>query len=296
MERVVQGKYKVFDGVTPFLTMGAFPVFNTDFNFATTSPAKFDSEDKYLIAVQGGTTWQITKDVSFKGAGAYYYFDNIEGHVSDPFTPVFSTDQGNTDDSRPSFAQNGNTYIALRDIVPDASNNNGTNNQFQYFGLATPFHEVALTAQIDFSQWDPFHISLQGEFVKNVAFDRSSIENNGPPQQLGPVNNLNGGSYAGGDMGYNARLVLGAPVLTKFLDWNVNLTYRYLESDAVVDGFNDSDFGGPLTGTNLKGYMIGGNLALTPRVWTSLQWMSADSISGPTYKNDLIQVDINAKF
>jgi hypothetical protein len=302
----VQGKYKVADGVTPFLTMGAFPVFNTDFNFATTSAAKFDSEDKYLVAVQGGTTWQITKDVSFKAAGAYYYFDNIEGHVSDPFTPQFSSEQGNTDDSRPSFAQNGNTYIALRDIVPTGSvitgtgNEGGTINQFQYYGLATPFHEVALTAQLDFSQWDPFHISLQGEFVKNVAFDRSDIENNGPPQQVGPVNNVlapgDANSFVGGDMGYNVKLVLGSPVLAKFLDWNVNLTYRYIESDAVVDGFTDSDFGGPLTGTNLKGFMVGGNVSLSSRVWTSLEWMSSDSVAGPTYKNDLIQFDINAKF
>jgi hypothetical protein len=297
---VVQGKYKVADGVTPFLTAGGFPIFNTDFNFSSTSAAKFSSEDKYLFAVQGGTNWQITKDVNFKVAGAMYYFENIQGKVSDPFTPVFSSDGGNTDDSRPSFAQNGNTYIALRDIVPDASNDFGLINQFQYYGLATPFHEAALTAQLDFSQFDPFHISLQGEFVKNIAFDRSAIENNGPPQQVGPVNNIqtvgDPSSFRGGDSGYNARLILGAPVLTKLWDWNVNLTYRYVETDAVVDGFTDADFGGPLTGTNLKGYIIGGNLGLTSRVWTSVQWMSADAIAGPTYKNDLIQLDINAKF
>ena len=89
---------------------------------------------------------------------------------------------------------------------------------------------------------------------------------------------------------------MGAPVLEKLWDWNVNLTYRYVESDATVDGFTDADFGGPLTGTNLKGYILGANLGITSRVWTSLQWMSADAIAGPTYKNDLIQVDVNAKF
>jgi hypothetical protein len=296
----VQGRYQVEEGITPFVTAGAFPVYNTDLNFATTSAAKFGSEDKYLFAVQGGTEWKLTHDISLKTAVAMYYFENIQGKVSSPFTPVFSSDSGNTDDSRPSFAQNGNTYIALRDIVPDASNDNGTINQFQYYGLATPFHDLALTAQLDFSQFDPFHISLQGEFVKNLAFDRNAILNNGSPQTPGPVNNLANGtsiaSFNGGDSGYNVRLQLGDPVLEKLWDWNVNLTYRYVESDATVDAFTDADFGGPLVGTNLKGYIIGGNLGLTPRVWTSLQWMSADAIAGPIYKNDLIQVDINAKF
>jgi hypothetical protein len=135
--------------------------------------------------------------------------------------------------------------------------------------------------------------------VKNVAFDRNAIENNGPPQEVGPVNNLSGdgtGVFVGGDSGYNVRLVLGRPILDEFGQWNVNLTYRYVESDAVIDGFTDADFGGPLVGTNLKGYIVAGNFALSPRVWTSLQWMSANAIAGPTYQNDLIQFDINAKF
>jgi hypothetical protein len=91
-------------------------------------------------------------------------------------------------------------------------------------------------------------------------------------------------------------LKLGNATLEKRWDWDFNLSYRYLESDSVVDGFNDADFGTPLTGTNLKGFTIGADLALNPRVWLGIRWMSADSISGPTYKADLIQVDVNGKF
>ena len=57
------------------------------------------------------------------------------------------------------------------------------------------------------------------------------------------------------------------------------------QSDSVVDGFNDSDFGAPLTGTNLKGYTVGGDLALGRRVWLGLHFMSADSIIGPPFKS-----------
>jgi len=300
---VARGKYQVADGVTPFLTAGAFPVYNTDLNFgtgSTTAGQGYHSEDKWLYAAQAGTNWKIDKDFNFKGAVAYYDFNNIEGKVSDTvdqdvFTSVGSGFQGSTDDSRPLFAQHGNTYIALRDVVPGVLPPT-TSPDYQYYGLATPFREVALTGQLDYSRFDPFHLALIGEFVNNTAFDRNAILNNGPAVARGPQNNNNGTSYAGGDTGYNVRLTAGLPSLEKLWDWNVNLTYRYVESDATVDGFTDSDFGGPLAGTNLKGYIIGANLAFSSRVWTSLRWMSADSIAGPTYKNDLIQFDLNAKF
>jgi hypothetical protein len=136
--------------------------------------------------------------------------------------------------------------------------------------------------------------------VKNLAFDRNTILNNGSPNLPGPVNNLTNpsdvSSFTGGDTGWIVKLNLGKVALEQLWDWNVNLSYRYVESDATVDGFTDSDFGGSLAGTNLKGYVLGGNLALSPRVWAGLRWMSADAISGPPYKSDLLQVDLNAKF
>jgi hypothetical protein len=292
---VVQAKYKVYNGVTPFLTAGAFPVFNTDLNFSSTQSEKFSSEDKYLFAAQGGTVWNISKDFSAKGAAAFYYFENIEGKVSQPMDAT-ANETGSTDDSRPAFAQNGNTYIALRDYEDP---NPGTTPELQYYGLATPFHELALTGQLDFSRFDPFHISLVGELVKNLAFDRNAIINNGPSSNPGPQNNTTGAgadSFSGGDTGGIVRLNLGKVALEKFGDWNLGVSYRRVETDATVDGFTDADFGGDLVGTNLKGYTVGGNFALSPHVWTGLRWMSAEAVSGAPYKNDLVQFDINAQF
>ena len=54
------------------------------------------------------------------------------------------------------------------------------------------------------------------------------------------------------------------PALEKFGDWQAAVGYRYVESDAVVDGFTDSDFGGG--GTNVQGFTIGGNVALSTLV------------------------------
>jgi len=291
-----QGRYKVARGVTPFLTLGAYPVFNTDFNFASNQPAKYESEDKYLFAGQVGTDWTINKDFNAKVAGALYYFENIEGHLSDPFTPLTSADQGNTDDSRPAFAQNGNTYFPIRDIVPTAQNDFGTIDQFQYYGLATPFHELDVTGQLNYDHFAPIRVSLIGEVTDNLAWDGAKINgiavnNRGPNTASGAL-----GNYQGGNIGWILTLTVGHAALEKLWDWSVDIGYRYVESDAVVDGFNDSDFGAPLTGTNLKGYTVGGNLALGKRVWLGLHLMSADSIAGPPFKSDVVQFDINGKF
>jgi hypothetical protein len=293
---VAQGRYTVAKGVTPFLTLGGFPVFNTDFNFASNQPAKYESEDKYLFAGQLGTNWTINKDFNAKVAGALYYFYNVKGRLSDPFVPLSSSDASNTDDSRPSFAQNGNTYFPIRDIVPTAQNDFGTIDQFQYYGLATEFHELDFTGQLNYDHFAPFRISLVGEYTQNLAYDYNKINavavnNRGANTPSGLL-----GSFEGGDTAWIVTLRGGHAALEKLWDWSVDAGYRYVESDALVDGFADADFGAPLTGTNLKGYTVGGDLALGSRVWLGLHLMIAQGIAGPPYKNEIVQFDLNGKF
>lgn len=290
----VQARYEVARGVVPFVNAGAFPIFNTDFNFSSNQPKKFKSSDKYLYGGQAGVDWRITKELNAKVAAAYYHFDNVEGQLSDPFTPLTASDQGNTDNTRPSFAQKGNSYFPLRRIVANSQNNFGTTNQFQYFGLATPFHVLDFSGQLDYTHFEPVTISLFGEFVKNVAFDRQfagayAVNNR---SANGAVSGI--GSFAGGDTGWIAGLKVGAAALQKRWDWQLGVNYRYVESDATVDGFTDSDFG--LGGTNLKGYTAFGTLALSPRVSIGARYMSAQEIAGPPFKVDIFQVDLNGKF
>jgi hypothetical protein len=290
----VGGRYKVHEGVTPFIVVGGFPVFNTELNFSSNRPDKFSSEDKWLLAAQIGSSIRFNRDFSAKIAYAYYDFYNIEGKFSSPFVPLTTSDQGNTDDSRPAFAQKGNTYFPIRNIIPTADNNFGTTKQFQYFGLATPFREVDFSGTLDYAHWDPFHLTLFGEFVKNFAFDYNdvnarAINNRGPNTAAGTP-----GAFAGGNNGWIVGLKAGTPAFEKRWDWYVGINYRYVESDATVDGFNDSDFG--LGGTNLKGYSIFGAVALSPHVGFYLRWMSADEIGGPAFRNDTLQFDFNAKF
>ncbi|MBE7156858.1 MAG: putative porin [Rhodospirillales bacterium] len=290
----ISGRYQVSKYATPFATLGAFPIFNTELNFSSNRPSKFSSEDKYLLAVQAGSTFAFGKYFSAKVAGAYYDFENVQGRRSSPFVPLTTSDQGNTDDSRPSFAQKGNTYFPIRDILPTADNNFGTTRQYQYFGLATPYRVVDFSGTLDYARFDPFHLSLYGEYVQNVAFDRGSVNaiavnNRGPDRGNGQL-----GTFAGGNVGWIIGLRVGAPVLEKRWDWYVGAAYQYEESDATIDGFNDPNFG--LGGTNLKGYRLFGAVALSKRINLFVRWLSANEVAGPTFRNDTLQFDFNAKF
>src|SRR5690606_21012223 len=102
------------------------------------------------------------------------------------------------------------------------------------------------------------------------------------------------GGFEGSDTAWQIALQVGKRNFEKRGDWNATLGYRYIGSDAVIDGLTDSDFGGG--GTNLEGYFIGGNMALSRRVWLGARWMSADEIAGPPLRTDVLFIDLNAKF
>ncbi|WP_404420314.1 putative porin [Nibricoccus sp. IMCC34717] len=301
---VAKGIRSMGDVVTPFFSAGAFPVFNTDLNFGTTDFVKTKSNDKWLSAAQIGTEVEVANDVNFKIAAAYYHFTNVEGKVSKPLELLTASESGDTDTSRPAFAQRGNTYIALRDIVANADNQQGTINQWQYFGLATPFHIGTATTQLDFNHFEPVQISIFGEYAKNFAFNRDAIVKNGPKRFPGPVNN-NGTRvisptkteeyFDGSGTAWTVGVRFGHAELQKRWNWNALLAYRDVGSDALVDGFADSDFGGG--GTNQKGFIVSSSLALSKRVWVTAKWMSATQKAGPTpIKSDTVQFDINGKF
>ena len=296
-----QGRYEIFKGFTPFVSGGIFPVFNTDLNFASTQQPKVASYDKYLYAAQGGIDWKIAKDFAFKGSAGYYYFQNVQGQVSAPGVAYGASDQFSTDNSRPSFAQKGNTYMELRDIQATADNGYGTQNQYQYFGLATPFQILSANGRLEYRHFEPFILSISGEWDQNMAWSTSNIQNAGPSDALnpynvhGPINNTGStGNYLGGNNAWIGQFKVGSGSLQKRWDWDFGLSYRYVESDAVIDGFCDSDFGGG--GTNLKGWAVGGNLALSKNVFLGARWLNANQVCGPQFYSNILQLDLNARF
>lgn len=290
----VRGRVKTSEETAIFFTAGYFPIFNTELNFASNQADKFKSTDKWLTGAQVGVDWKIQDDLTAKLAVAYYDFDAIEGKLSDPFVPLSPEDIGNTDSTRTLFSQRGNTYMPLRNITPTAANGFGTTNQFQYYGLASEFENLTLTGRLDYDGYEPLRLSLLGELTKNIAFDRNQVAaraySNGRPGRT-----LNTpGEFEGGDLAWNLNLQFGSPTMEKFGDWAAILGYRYVESDAVVDGFTDSRFGGG--GTNLQGFILGGDFAVSSAVLFAVRWMSADEIDGPPLAIDSLQIDLNASF
>lgn len=301
----VQAKHEVWEGFTPFAVAGAFPLYNTDFNAGSnlpvnpsdlnSPPSKFPSHDKWLFGGQVGFNARFSPEYAFRFGVAYYDFDNVQGQLSSPCIVELSSDVCDTDLTRPSFAQKGNTYTILRNIVPTVANNFGQDNQFQYFGLVGQYRPVVVSAQLDLGHFHPTHIVLDGEYVNNTAFSRSlmnaaAVNNRGPSLDGGTTP----GPFNGGNQGWLGRVTVGDKEIRHLWDWNVHAGYKYLESDATIDAFADSDFG--LGGTNLKGYFVGGNVGLGENVWASLRWMSANNIAGVPYAVDVLQVDLNAKF
>jgi Putative porin len=291
----IRAKHRISSNLVPFAVAGAFPIFNSNLDFGTSDDFKTSSDDKYLYGAQVGVAWTPDPNIGVRVAAAYYDFDHVKGEESSPCTVFNSSTSCDTDLSRPSFAQRGNTYMSLRNIIPTVENDQGDSSQFQYYGLASNFEDLVITGQVDFAHFHPIHIIVDGEFVDNLAFNKNAIAavavNN-----LGVVDSLgnSSGSFEGGNIGWLVRTTVGHKELNQYGDWNANVGYKYLESDAMVDAFVDSDFG--LGGTNLKGYFVGGNYALSHNVSTALTWMSANSIGGPPFAVDVLQVDLNAKF
>lgn len=277
-----------------FFTAGAFPIFNSSFNFPNNDPDKFESADRYLLGAQGGVDVVFGRDVEGKFALGYHDFDNVQGKLSDPYVPLSPNDAGSTDELRPPFAQKGNSYMALRNITPDPLNNFGTTNQYQYFGLASDFEILSYNGQIDLNFWQPYQLSLIGEYAMNVGYEESevspiAVNNRGPVPAAGVP-----GQFEGGNIAWNFEVQFGKPVFEKRGDWNTSLGYRFVESDALLDAFTDSDFG--LGGTNIEGFTIGASMALHPRINMELRWMGANEIAGPPLKSDILMLDLNAKF
>jgi len=218
------------------------------------------------------------------GLGIYNY-RGIEGEAeSDARFFAGATDYVTRSEYGSSFRQRGNSLFIINAISDPNVN----------WGLASSFRELNLTASLDLARFDPLHLIFTADYVKNLAFDRSEIQER------------TGFTFDDGkDFGYLAKVQFGHPAMSKRGDWNVSLAYRYLGSDAVLDAFTSSDFG--LGGTNNRGTILGFNYGIDKNAWVSARWMSSDVIdpmvprrtgTSPETKLsvDLLQIDLNARF
>lgn len=229
---------------------------------------ELSSKDKWLYGAQIGVEYAPSTTFNFKLATGYYNYQNIEGQNNDASDTYVHT--------VPRSSQDGNAVFDINEALY------GQNSGKEKFGLAADYDELNVTTSLDLGFWDPVHVVLQGDVVKNVGFDQAEIL-----QRTGLL-------VPDDTMGYQVGLTVGYPKMQKLWDWQGYFAYRYLEADAVLDAFTDSDF--HLGGTNAKGWILGGQLGVGENIWVNTRWMSGDEVSGPPIAIDAVQVDFNAKF
>ena len=275
-----------------FGTVGAFPV---DYTNDTTTSNGFDKEEsdnKWLYGAQLGAKWAINSNNRLKGALAYYRFDDIQGQRSSPCEPWAGAPGCDTDGSRAAFMQKGNSVFLLRDITPNPANPT-TTPQPQFVGLASEFNLLDLNLVWDADLPQDFKLGSQGNYIHNLGYDEGDMRKRSEGQI---VNNLNSnGEIESGANAWMVQFTLGNALdLKKQGDWNMFAGYKYIQPDALPDGFNDSSF--HLGGTNAKGYFLGGNYGLAKNVYATGRWLSTEAVYGAPFDIDVLQLEINTRF
>ncbi|PXX64932.1 Putative porin [Pseudomonas sp. LAMO17WK12:I10] len=275
-----------------FGTVGAFPVEYTNDTSTSNGFDKEESDNKWLYGAQIGANWAINGNHRLKGALAYYRFDDIEGQRSGACEPWAGAPGCDSDGSRVAFMQKGNSVFLLRDITPNPLNPAAT-AQPQFVGLASEFNLLDLNLVWDADLPENFKLRSQANYIHNLGYDEGEMRKRSEGQI---VNNLDSnGELESGANAWMVQFTLGNSLeLARQGDWNLFAGYKYIQPDALPDGFNDSSF--HLGGTNAKGYFLGGNYGLAKNVFATGRWLSSEAVYGAPFDIDVLQLEINTRF
>jgi hypothetical protein len=289
---------------------GVYSLDYGDPNFVSADQTKRSFPEKYLFSAQAEATAPVGGAEVTLGA-AYHVFRNVQGGLSDLCNIYQGVKECSTDASRPFFLRKGNTLSYLRQIAIDPNFVPTAGQLFQpqpqYAGLVFGYRLLNGMASVSIPLGDDKSAKLTGEYVRNLAFHRSDLCRFGQLSQ--PLNNLgptptggtgdvctatNATPFVGGNTGYQIQAAVGYKQPRRAGQWQIEGGYRYVESDAVLDSFTDSDF--HLGGTNAKGYFVGGTYGIFDRVNLGARWLSANEISGPPLGIDVLLVDLEVIF
>jgi polyhydroxyalkanoate synthesis regulator phasin len=238
------------------LLLGAFPL----------EEVELASDDKWLYAGQIGLEVPMGERSAFRFASAYYQFRNVVGRRN-------AIDSRLNDYTAPALLARGNTLFDIRnDLDPDTN----------LFALASEFEIANLTAQLDFGVFGENRLRFKADYLENRGFDAVAVEQ------------LVGEPVEARTTGRQVEIDIGRALVAKAKDWRVFAAYRYLERDAVLDAFTDSDFG--VGGTDTEGYILGFDVGVGRNVWITTKWLSSNEIDGPPLSIDVLQLDLNTRF
>ena len=238
-----------------FVTLGGHPL----------QEIALSPQDKWLVAAQVGANLRWGEGQRLRVSGALFDYFNVTGRLN----PLGGTQFNYT---APVFARQGNTYFDIANS-PDGSTN--------LFALAAKYRlaNVNLTYALSLGR---FELAATLDGVRNLAYDAGRVS-------------ANVGQYvAPRTKGYQGEIRFGYPDVLTFGAWRTLVGYRYLQRDAVIDAYTDSDF--HWGGTDARGYYFIGDLGLANRMWMRLRYMSSNAIDGPKLGIDTLQIDLNTRF
>lgn len=304
------------DGLTLAIRGGAFPLDFGDPNFPQNEVTKLSARERWLFSGQLELGAALGDAASVRFTAAYHDFKNARANLSEPcfLYRLQSEFRGgvncSTDNQRATFLRKGNTVSPIRDVVLDvpAPAVNETRVSPQFVGLVFDYRILNLGAHVNYKISDDLNVILNGDYVRNLGFKRSNLCRYSAAVSAAypPLNNVgadgdgnvcslsNPSSFVGGNQGYSGTLTVGHDKLFVKGNWQAKFGYRYLESDAVLDAFTDSNF--HLGGTNAKGYTIGAKGSLFDGMTIGARWLSANEISGEPFRIDVLQADLEVKF
>lgn len=227
---------------------------------------EFSPQDKWLAAAELGTNIRWGEGQRFRLAGAFYDFFNVTGRLNPPQSTIYNF-------TAPQFMRWGNTVFNIA---------NNPNPGVDLFAYASKFRVADINATYTVAL-GRYTLALTADAVRNFGFNTAEVA-------------ANFGSYVEPrTKGYQAQVSFGYPATVTPGAWRALVGYRYLQRDAVMDEYTDSDFH-YFGGTNAQGYYVVADLGVANRVWLRLRYLSANVIDGPTFGVDTLQFDVNTRF
>jgi Putative porin len=255
----ITGRYGLGDGSAEqshlFFTAGGHPI----------QEITLSGQDKWLVAAQLGSNIVWGEGQRLHLAAGFFDYFNVTGRLNSPNSTLFNY-------TAPVFMRQGNTYFDI---------SNSTDPTVNLFALAAKYRLVDLNATYELPL-GRYIFRVNADAVRNFGYDAEDVS-------------ANVGYYvAPRTKGYQGEVSFGDPAVMRAGAWRALLGYRYLQRDAVIDAYTDSDF--HFGGTDATGYYFIGDVGVARQVWVRLRYLSSNAIDGPKLGIDTVQIDLNTRF
>ena len=259
----VTGRYGLGDGSAEqshlFVTVGVHPL----------QEVALSAQDKWLLGGELGANFRWGEGQHLRFSAAFFDYLNVSGRLNAPDTTNFNF-------TAPTFLRQGNTYF---DIA------NSSDPTVNLFALAAKFRLVNLSASYELPV-GRYTLGLTADAVKNFGYNSASV--------LANIGTIRANGYLARTKGYQAEVSFGTQTVLTAGAWRGLVGYRYLQRDAVIDAYTDSDF--HFGGTDATGFYVVGDYALAEKVWMRFRYLSSNAIDGPNLGIDTVQLDLNTRF